>query len=303
MGRELQITDHSGRQSAVERTGEIARAQFGTLARWQLLAAGISDAQIRSWLRSGRLHRIHPGVYAWGRAELGTEGELAVAVLLGGPGSALASLTALWWLGLLHRRPVPLDVASPRRCTSRASIRLTQRPGIQRSFHRGLPVVPLAEAMLAATRELSRNSLRLVLARAEFERVLDRPGLEFVLRSGRPGSRKLREAVDSHLPALAACVNGLERDFVLLCEAEGIPIPEPNPRVGRYRPDMLWREAKLIVELDGAGAHTTPAQQLADARRQAELEALGYAVVRFGWSDVRLRPGWVAAQVRRRLRG
>jgi len=67
------------------------------------------------------------------------------------------------------------------------------------------------------------------------------------LRSGRPGTAALRAAVDSHLPALARCANGLERDFVLLCERFRLPPPEPNVRVGRHRPDMLWREAKLIV--------------------------------------------------------
>jgi very-short-patch-repair endonuclease len=103
--------------------------------------------------------------------------------------------------------------------------------------------------------------------------------------------------VDAHLPALARCANGLERDFVLLCERYGLPIPEPNERIGRYRPDMLWRGSRLIVELDGRRAHSTPAQLAADARRQSELEALGYCVVRFTAAEARESPDRIAAVI------
>jgi hypothetical protein len=301
MAGELQITDHSGHHSAVLRAGELARRQFGAISRRQLLTAGVSAARIRSWLRSGRLHRRSPGVYAWGRADLGTEGELAVALLLAGPGAALASLSALWWLNLLHRRPRPTLIASPHRCNPRRDLRVTHVHGLDRRLHRGLPVIPLPEALLAATEHLSRDSLRLVLARAEFERLLDRAGLEAILRGGRRGTVALRAAVDSHLPQLARCANGFERDFVLLCERHGLPLPEPNVRIGHFRPDMLWREARLIAELDGRDAHRTPAQLAYDLRRQSELGHRGFTVVRFTWAEVRGDAAGVVADLRRLL--
>lgn len=279
----------------------LARRQFGAVARRQLIELGNTKSRIEHWLRSGRLHPRHPGVYAWGRAELGTEGELAAALLLAGPGAALASLTALWWLNLLHRQPRPICVAAPRRCVFRPDVRVAYAPGLQRRLHRGLPVVALPEALLAATAELSPDSLRLVLARAEFGRLLDRRELEAVLRSGRRGTAALRAAVDSHLPALARCANGFERDFLLLCERQRLPIPEPNARIGRYRPDMLWRDARLVVELDGRDAHSTPAQLDADARRQAAVERYGYTVLRFTATEVRDEAGPIAAELRRRL--
>jgi hypothetical protein len=294
-------TDHCGQQRAVERASELASRQFGALSRAQLIAAGVSEARIRSWLRSGRLHRCHRAVYVWGRPELSTEGELAAALLHAGPGAALASLTALWWQQLLNRRPEPTLIASPRRCRPVQGIRVTHVPGLSRHLHNHLPVVPLPEALLAAAPLLSRNALRLVLARAEYERLLDRPALEAVLRTGRPGTPSLRAAVDAHLPALAACANERERDFVLPCERERLPIPAPNARVGRYRPDMLWREQRLIVEIDGRGAHSTPAQLGADARRQAELERLGYTVIRFPAAAVSAEAEGVGAAVRQRL--
>jgi hypothetical protein len=301
MEGELQIADHSGHLSAVQLVAELARRQFGAVSRRQLLAAGVSAARIRSWLRSGRLHRRHPGVYAWGRADLGTEGELAAALLLAGPGAALASLTALWWWNLLPRRPQPTFVAAPHRCSPRRGLRVTHVPDLDRHVHRGLPVVPLPEALLAATEDLSRNSIRLVLARAEFEHLLDRDELEAVLRSGRPGTVAHRAAVAAHLPPLARCANGLERDFVLRCERHGLPIPEPNVRIGRFRPDMLWPQARLIVELDGRDAHHTAAQRGSDRRRGAELERRGFTVIRFTWAEVHHDPTGVVARLRRLL--
>ena len=80
-----------------------------------------------------------------------------------------------------------------------------------------------------------------------------------------------------------------------------MPIPVPNQRIGRYRPDMLWREARLIVELDGKDAHRTPAQLIADADRQAYLERRGYTVIRFSWEEVQFQAASVAARVREHL--
>ena len=60
---------------------------------------------------------------------------------------------------------------------------------------------------------------------------------------------------------------------------------------------MLWRAARLIVELDGEDAHRTPAQLIADANRQAWLEARGYTVLRFSWEQVTFEPELVASVV------
>lgn len=162
-------------------------------------------------------------------------------------------------------------------------------------------MVPLPEALLAATAHLGHDSLRLVLARAEFRKLLSLPEVEGALGTGRDGSRALRAALDAHLPELARCTKQLERDFVLLCERYRLPLPEPNPRVGRYRPDMLWRKAMLIVELDGKDAHSTAAQLGADRRRQAVLEPLGYTVLRFRSHEIRRSPDRAAARVRGHL--
>lgn len=301
MGSETRITDLCGHQSASRRVAEVAQRQFGAVARWQLRLHGLSEARIRSFLRTRRLHPWYPGVYAYGRPDLSTRGGLAAALLYAGPGAALGGLTALWWLELLNRRPALIHIDAPGRKASRQNILIRHPDAVPRTRHRGLPLVPIERALLRATDSLSPDSLRLVLARAEFRKLISLQALNLAASEGRRGSRALRAAMDAHLPQLAHCANGLERDFVLLCERHRLALPEPNARIGRYRPDMLWRGAMVIVELDGTQAHSTPAQLLADARRQAELERRGYLVIRFSREQVRRRPGWVAAGVRAAL--
>ena len=84
-----------------------------------------------------------------------------------------------------------------------------------------------------------------------------------------------------HLPLLARRRSPLEADFVFLCEAAGIPLPEVNVVVAGIRVDALWREQRLVVELDGAGNHGTPAQIERDRRNELRLRQLGMLVLRY----------------------
>ncbi|MBA2522464.1 MAG: DUF559 domain-containing protein [Solirubrobacterales bacterium] len=301
MEREIRIEGSRDHRSASRRAAELSRRQFGAIARRQLLEIGFSPTRVRDWLRCGRLHARYPGVYIWGRPDTGDEGNLAAALLYSGRSAALGGLTALWWLELLGHEPVRIHVDAPGRASSRPGLAIRHPRRVERRMHRHLPVVPLAEALLPAGESLSHNAMRLVLARADFERLLDLSALHTALADGRRGSRVVRAALGAHLPQLARCANGFEREFVLLCEAHHLPLPEPNPRIGRFRPDMLWREARLIVELDGSGAHSTAAQLAADGRRQAELERFGYTVARFSRAEVHYDPGGVMEAVRHHL--
>ena len=62
--------------------------------------------------------------------------------------------------------------------------------------------------------------------------------------------------------------------------------------------DFLFRDARLVVEVDGAEFHAGFTDRLADRSRDDRLRKAGWAVMRFGWTDVVDRPGAVAAIVR-----
>ncbi|MGJ8581083.1 MAG: endonuclease domain-containing protein [Psychromonas sp.] len=54
----------------------------------------------------------------------------------------------------------------------------------------------------------------------------------------------------------------------------------------RYRVDFIFRDARLIVELDGHAYHSTPEQLEDDAIRQRYLTRAGYTVIRFTGREI-----------------
>src|SRR4051794_10754229 len=79
-------------------TWDLVERQHGVVARRQLLALGYSSNGIRHRLTSGRLHRLHQGVYSVGRRSVGPHGRWMAAVLACGPKAVLSysSAAALW---------------------------------------------------------------------------------------------------------------------------------------------------------------------------------------------------------------
>lgn len=56
-------------------------------------------------------------------------------------------------------------------------------------------------------------------------------------------------------------------------------------------------DGRLVVEADGFEFHSDRTAYREDRRRANALAERGYVLLRFTWEDVRLRPGWVVAQV------
>ena len=68
------------------------------------------------------------------------------------------------------------------------------------------------------------------------------------------------------------------------------------------RVDMGWEKWKVAVEFDGAQHWTDPLQRTKDIDRAAELERLGWRVIRVSYGLLRNRPDVVVARVREALR-
>ncbi|HNA52167.1 MAG TPA: DUF559 domain-containing protein, partial [Mycobacterium sp.] len=67
------------------------------------------------------------------------------------------------------------------------------------------------------------------------------------------------------------------------------------------RIDMGWEDWLVGVEFDGAQHWTDPRQRTWDIDRQAELEALGWRIVRVSADMLRYRPSVVVARARAAL--
>jgi hypothetical protein len=99
----------------------------------------------------------------------------------------------------------------------------------------------------------------------------------------------------------------MESYLRLLLVDAGVPRPEVNANVyddcGEFlgRADLLFREARVIVEYDGDHHRTDRHQFAHDVRRGSRLAAAGYLVLRFTADDVLRRPHFVIATVRAAL--
>ncbi len=73
--------------------------------------------------------------------------------------------------------------------------------------------------------------------------------------------------------------------------------PEVNPRLGRFEVDFLWREAGLVVEVDGYAFHRSRGAFERDRQRDGELGHAGYQVMRVTWRALKQEPEALLVQV------
>jgi Transcriptional regulator, AbiEi antitoxin len=90
--------DPPGLECAV---AELAATQHGVVSLEQLRPFGLGARGAQHRAVSGRLHRVHRGVYAVGHRVLSPDGYRIAAVLASGPGAVLShrSAAAAWAFG------------------------------------------------------------------------------------------------------------------------------------------------------------------------------------------------------------
>jgi Protein of unknown function (DUF559) len=91
----------------------------------------------------------------------------------------------------------------------------------------------------------------------------------------------------------------LERTFLALCERAGIPMPDVNVWVAGVLVDAVWRDRRLVVELDGKDNHSSWAQIQDDRSKELRLRAAGFDVIRYGTRQVEEELDLVAADLYR----
>jgi very-short-patch-repair endonuclease len=280
----------------------IATHQHGVVTRAQLLAAGYGPAAVASWVRTGRLYTLHRGVFSVGYISPSPYARMMAAALACGPNSAISHLSAATLWGIAEHRPNRVDVTTTDRRSHRGiAVHWTRRlTGEDVTRRNNIPVTTLARTLVDLASTLDARALARVLNEARIRYRLHDATLEAALgalprRKGTPQLRALLDRNDA--PTRSA----LEDRFLELVTRHGLPRPEVNQRVAGYEVDMLWREARLIVELDGHRYHRTRFEQ--DRERDAELIAAGYRVMRVTWRRVVESPAREAARLARMLHG
>jgi very-short-patch-repair endonuclease len=74
-----------------------------------------------------------------------------------------------------------------------------------------------------------------------------------------------------------------------------------NAPLHGYEVDLLWWQQRLVVEVDGYRFHSTRAAFERDRRKDADLQAAGYRVLRFTWRQITKESDAVIARLAQAL--
>lgn len=291
-----------------------AEAQGGAISYEQLRECGVSHATIQRRRRAGHLHNRHVGVYALGRPGLTPYGKTWAASLAAGGRGSVTGWSAAAHLGLNSwpARPELLVIGGPLRLHGVRVFR-TRRldPGETRTDSAGLRFTAWPRMVTDLAARSTVRELQDVLDMLERKRLLELAVLDdaIVRARGRRGLRKLGAALEPWTSIPEADYRSLlERFSTMVVRPADLPSHEVNGGVvllsgPTIHVDLLFRSAKLAVEVDGRDTHTRAAQFETDRRRDRELQKLGYRVLRFTWRDVRERPEHVLRDIRAILAG
>jgi very-short-patch-repair endonuclease len=278
----------------------LATAQHGVITRAQLLALGMSNTAISRSGRVGRLHRLYYGVYAVGHRVLTREGRWMAAVLAAGEAAVVSHATAAtaWELrppgaGAIHVT-VPGDNGRKRRPGIRIHRSTTLTPHDTTTW-RGIPITAPARTLIDLATTLTGPPLERALDLADQDGLVD-----FAELRSRPTPRSLQAPL-SRYAAPAFTRSELERRFFRLCDKHRLPRPTSNTIIEGQEVDFVWRDARLVVEVDGYRYHRSPSKFEDDRARDVHLTLGGWTVLRFTWTQVKGRPAWVAAAISQRL--
>lgn len=285
----------------------LAARQHGVFARAQAIDVGATRNLVRSRVDQGRWEVVAPGVLAVPGHAPTFRRSLWVAVLNGGPGSAVSHEPA----GLVHQvEGVPrtgpvVTVPRPR-----------SHPWPGARWHRledhvdgdvelldGLPVTSLVRTVVDLAAVVGQQRLDHIVeglvvdGRTTVAAIGDR--LQRIRRRGKPGVTRLATTLDRLGPGDDLPRSELERLLDVVIDLAGIsrpvhehPLPSVRGLVGFA--DRYFPQAMLVVEADGRRWHSRRAQMARDRERDIAFARHGIHVIRLTWEHLTNDPAQAA---------
>jgi very-short-patch-repair endonuclease len=285
-----------------------AASHHGVVTLQACLDAGLSE---RTWYRalgSGELEVMHRGVARVPGTVRTRWQRISAAVLAVGPGALASHRSAAELWGVERPADEVVDVILParrRRSSSLLDGVLVHRPRDQRDLR------PSRRSNVLCT-----NILRTLCDLGAVDPAGVNAAVGFVLNSGLASAAALDAALCSHsrqgrhgIVAFRTAfidwtIDGRVRDSELekrmteLVRRFRLPPVEFHPILVGYEVDFRVVGTPIVLECDGFEVHGRRECFESDRRRDAELAAAGYIVVRFTWRALSKRPQWVATIIR-----
>jgi very-short-patch-repair endonuclease len=167
--------------------------------------------------------------------------------------------------------------------------------------HEGIPVTTVPRTLFDLAAVVPQRQLERALNEAEVLRLWDELTLDRLLDRypRRRGNRAVRAALRDRREGATVTKSELEEMFLAVVDTADLPRPEINVLLEGYEVDALWREQRLVVELDGRGAHGTAAAFERDRERDRVLAVAGWRPVRITGRQLLRTRGAVVADLRR----
>jgi very-short-patch-repair endonuclease/predicted transcriptional regulator of viral defense system len=291
-----------GRRGAVGEVAElrpeaviarVAGAQHGVVTSAQMVAAGWSKDQILGRARTGWLRSVHRGVYLVGPLETPHTAPMAATLATGGVISHYPA-AVLWDWRPPREEAVHVTLATGGHNRPGITVhRATLHPADISRRH-GIPTASAARTLLdiAATEPT-----------AELERALNEAGLQrrvsprsvneqFSRYPRHRGTAALRRLLDSEPALTRSDAEILARDLIRRAH---LPQPESNVRIEGHEVDLVWRDHRLVVEIDSWAFHSMRSSFEGARRRDQRLVGAGWRVVRLTGRQLLFEPERVVA--------
>jgi very-short-patch-repair endonuclease len=279
----------------------LAADKQGRLTTAELRRAGLSPAAIEARVDRGTFTRLRRGLYAVGDPALHRFGPEAGALAAAGRRAMLSHRSAAFVSGIRKQRPRLVEITVVgRRVRSWPGVLvhyvLTLAQSDVRSVH-GLLLTSPARTVLDLAAGGDRDEVESAIDEARAKGLLTPQDLHDVARRypRRRGARLFNAVVDDETSG--GTRSKAERILRELVGEAGLPQPETNVRVHGHRVDEVWRDQKLVIEFDGFDGHKTREAFEDDRRRDRELAAKGYVVLRVTWRHLTRTPTRLIAEI------
>lgn len=296
-----------------------ATSQYGLFTTAQAQSAGLSRSALVRRHQAGVLDLVLPGVWMVAGTPPSWEQTMMAGLLHLGDRSAVSYRAAARRWGLQGFDNAPCEISS---ATRQASNHLKTNQGQEIRLHR--VGSKLLEHMTYIEPWRITSLPRTILDLAGKKHPLTSRALDQALREKKTtiadlwklyegpwirrrwGAAILRELLMARSPAESLSESELEDLMVQVLRDGGFPpwqqqFPMTLPS-GPIRIDFAYPEVLVAIECDSYMWHMDEEAFRRDRRRDAELQALGWVVLRFTWRQIRYERGFVQEQIRRVLR-
>jgi hypothetical protein len=273
------------------------------VATRQLDALGYTKSSVAK-AKAGRLHRVHRGVYVVGHRRLSWHGRCMAAVLASSP-SVTSHFSAAWLWGLLQTRPGTVHVTcrTGRRAQRSFVTHRADLPPADRTVRDGIPVTSLSRTILDMAADLRVRTVGRFIQRADDNKDFDLRAMHGLLdrTAGHRGRAGVLLALETYEEKPVFTRSGLERRFLEVVVAAGLPKPAMNAFVAGFEIDAYWEAGRFGVELDVFETHGSRLSFEEDRERDDELLLAGIETTRVTGPRLDREPAAVVDSVRRHL--